>query len=215
MIKTQLSPLPTPSPSISPLSTRSPSPPTGQIKISFANFNFKISKIQPSCFLLPSKPAFLLYPTLNFLLSLFPSHSQLKIFNFSHFTFKIVLHVKNSTFSNLSQLPSLLLSLTLKNLTRRPPLSNTQPHPSLPTTLPHFQIQRHPTFSLSIFLPPHRYILKVRAFHTFYKVAPFRPPNSRNSVGTISKNLKTSPKISCDSQTKTKTFFFSDELFSL
>ncbi len=69
MIKTQLSPLPTPSPSISPSSTRSPSPPTGQIKYLLTNFNFKNFQFQPSCLLLPSLPAFPLFPTLNFLLS--------------------------------------------------------------------------------------------------------------------------------------------------
>jgi hypothetical protein len=77
-----------PSPSISPSSTRSPSPPTGQIKYLLTNFNFKNFQLQPSCLLLPSLPAFPLFPSLNFLLSLFPSHSQLKIFNFRHFTFK-------------------------------------------------------------------------------------------------------------------------------
>ena len=188
-----------PSPSISPSSTRSPSPPTGQIKyFIFTNFNFKISNIQPSCLLSPSKPAFLLFPTLNFLPSLFPSHSQLKIFNLSHFTFRVSLHFKTSTFFTLITPPSPLLSLTLKNLTQRSSLSKTQPTPPSPPLFLIFKIQRHPTFLSPPFSLPTDIYLKLELSTPFYKVAPTKTQSPQNLFGTISddsRNLSKSAEI--------------------
>ena len=157
-----------------PSSTPTSSSPKDQIKLFFFKFNFKISKIQPSCFLPPSKPAFLLFPSLNFLLSLFPSHSQLKIFNFRHFTFK---NFTSCQTFNIFTLISTPFPTTLPHFKEFDSKVNTlkhSAHTSLPTSLPHFQNSKTPHLSLSIFLPPHRYILKVRAFHTFYKVAPIQ-----------------------------------------
>ena len=164
-------------------------------------------KIQPSCFLHPSKPAFLLFPTLNFPLSLFPSHSQLKIFNFRHFTFKKFTSCQKFNIFTLISTP---LPTTLPHFKEFDSKVNTlkhSAHPSLPTTFPHPQKKKNSKtlhLSLSPSSPPSQTYTQAWLSHFSYKVAPFRTQSPQNLFGTISDDSRKPLPVSCDFQTKTK-----------